>query len=270
LLALFNLHGVFHSFLFLAAGALLMVNILICSLDRWKNVWRVVSGGPVKLPDDFYSGSTNRAQLTNLAAAPADAIGKSTAILKSHSYRVRTESIQEKVYLSADKNRLYRLGTYLSHLSLILFILAYIIGSYFGFRDTNFSVAEGATREVGNGTGLSLRLESFTDEYYPDGSPSDFRSEVILYKDGSEVERGTLQVNHPMSYEGTRFFQSFFGPAEVIQVRDSTGKTVYDGAVAMTGSLESGALRRYTGSFVLPDVGLKVQLISPAVNATDP
>ena len=86
-------------------------------------------------------------------------------------------------------------------------MLAYIIGSAFGFRDTYFIVNEGHTREVGYNTNLSLNLISFTDEYYPDGTPSDFRSEVVLYQGDQEVTRATIRVNHPLVYEGIRFYQ---------------------------------------------------------------
>jgi len=57
------------------------------------------------------------------------------------SYIAREEA-DGKVYLAADKNRHYRLGTYVSHLSLILFIAGFIIGSYWGFNVPSFDVPE--------------------------------------------------------------------------------------------------------------------------------
>lgn len=269
LLSLFRLFGVFSSPWFLAAGALLMVNILVCSLNRWSNLRRLIAGGPVKLVDDFYGGGTNHFEISTKAAS-AKSAALSSGVLGRHHYRIRQDGSEEKTYIAADKNRYYRLGTFLSHLSLILFILGYLIGSVWGFRDTNFIVAVGTTRDVGNGTGLSLALESFKDEYYPDGSPSDFRSEVVLYKDGKQVERSTVQVNHPLSYEGVRFFQSFFGPSAAIQVRDSTGKVILNDNVALSESFDSGAYQRNGGVFNLPQTGFIGQVISPTVNVPDP
>jgi cytochrome c biogenesis protein len=90
-------------------------------------------------------------------------------------------------------------------------VLAYIIGSTLGFRESAFIVAEGDTTEVGYDTGLSLELISFTDSYYDDGTPSDYNSEVVLYKDGVEVARTAIRVNHPLTYEGIAFTNRFSG-----------------------------------------------------------
>ncbi|MBI4234031.1 MAG: cytochrome c biogenesis protein ResB, partial [Chloroflexi bacterium] len=76
------------------------------------------------------------------------------------------------------------------------------------------------------GTNLSLKLESIVDEYWPEGPPKDYRSQVVLYENGQEVQQGVLRVNHPMSYKGVRFYQSFFGQAVVTEVRDQSGQTL--------------------------------------------
>ena len=42
-------------------------------------------------------------------------------------------------------------------------------------------------RRSGNGTGLTVEAKSFSDSYYANGSPSDYASELVLYKDGHQV-----------------------------------------------------------------------------------
>ncbi len=122
-----------------------------------------------------------------------------------------------------------------------------------GFVITSFIVPEGSVREVGYGTNLSLRLNSFVDEYYPDGVPKDYRSQVVLYEGGREVKQDTIQVNHPMSYAGIRFYQSFFGPAAKIQVKSASGEVIYGDSVALSEDIDSMNLQRPAGSLDLPE-----------------
>jgi cytochrome c biogenesis protein len=196
----------------------------------------------------------------------------SVKILKGRGYRTRTESDENNIYIAADKNRYYRLGTYFSHFSLILFVLAFIAGNFFGFRDQSFTVPVGSTRAIGHDTSLSLQLVSFVDEYYDNGTPKDYRSEVVLYENDKPVRQAIIQVNHPMSYKGVRFYQAYFGPAMKMLVRDEKGQEVFNENVPLDSSFDLEGVRRRDGFFDLnlPGKILNIRLIGSAVNAEDP
>jgi cytochrome c biogenesis protein len=265
-----QLFDIFHSILFIGAGFLLVMNIVLCSIKRWRSTWvTVFVSSHAKHSKQFYTKGMNLARLYS----PADQSKVRTSIIKllrKQGYGVKVEDSSDRFYLSAIKNRFSPFGTYLSHFSLILFIIAFLITSYFGFRDSSFVVTEGSEREVGHGTMLSLCLEDFTDEYWPDGTPKDYRSEVVLYKDGDEVKHGAIRVNHPMRYQGIRFYQSYFGPATRIRVQLQDGETLYENSVALSGVLHNDQFQRPVGSFLLSTENLAVRLIGPAVNIHDP
>jgi cytochrome c biogenesis protein len=267
----FQLFDVFHSIWFLGAGFLLVLNIIACSVNRWRSVWVAATGGlRVKHGDPFYTEGKNRAQLYTSEAEPSRSGITLIKALRRRGYRVRAEDTSGRLYLSATKNGFSPLATYLVHLSLILFVAAFLVTSYLGFRDPFLVIAEGTEVEVGHQTMLTLSLEDFTDEYWPDGTPRDYRSDVVLYKGGEEVKRGTIRVNHPMSYQGVRFYQSFFGPAAVMSVQAEDSEVLYQGSLALTGILESSPFQRPTASFLLGSENLVVQVIGPAVNLDDP
>ncbi len=245
-----------------------MLNILICSLNRWKEISLSLRGGSVKKKEDFYALGTS-ASLKEIKAQALEATLISEKVLKARGYRTRTQSDKINTYISADKNRYYRLGTYFSHFSLILFVLAFVASSYLGFRDISFTVPEGHFRQVGHDTALSLELVSFVDEYYDNGRPKDYRSEVILYEDSIPVKTATIQVNHPLVYKGVRFYQSYFGPASKMEVHDENGNNVFSGNVPMDSSFDIEGVRRNEGFFDLPAKGLSVRLIGSAVNGQD-
>lgn len=259
----------FQTWWFLAPGILLMLNIIICSINRWKSIKAILQGGKIKQPESFFTAAGNKAETIDSHLSPAEVSPLLENTLKRQGYRVRSDNAADGVCLAADKNRYFRLGTYLSHLSLIIFVLAYLIGSIFGFRDTNFIVIEGETREVGHNTALSLNLISFTDEYYTDNTPMDYRSEVVIYENGQEADRSLIRVNHPLAYAGIRFYQSFFGPAVRIQLKQN-GMDILYGNVALAGISRSQGYQRPSGYLDIAEAGLSLRFISPAVNAPDP
>jgi cytochrome c biogenesis protein len=189
--------------------------------------------------------------------------------LRRNGYQVSQNKSNNSVFLAGDKRRFSNLGTYIIHLSLLLFVLGFLLGSYLGFRNSSFIIAEDTVRNIGYGTGLSLRLESFTDEYWPDGTPKDFRSEVVILEDGQEVKRGIIQVNHPVSYKGIRLHQSFFGPAARISIQNSEGKVLYQGNVAMPETTSAGNFQRPLGGLKISGTTYSIALLGSAINAPD-
>lgn len=269
-LHLLRLFDIFHSPWFLGAGLLLMANIIVCTLNRWPGVWRSITQLRVTLPERLYEAGSNRVQLSSLHLTPQQAEEAVQRTLRRHRYRVLQENHPDAIFLAGDKNRHFRLGTYLVHLSLVLFIIAYIIGSTYGFRLNALMVPEGSVREVGQDTGLSLEVLSFVDEYWPEGLPKDYRSEVVLYEAGQEVRRATIRVNHPLRYEGIRFYQAFYGPAAVMEVRDPQGQVVFDDAVALGWSTGKEPFKRPLGLFNLPGSDMEVYVVGPTSGYADP
>lgn len=260
-----RLFDVSHSPWFWIAGLLLVANIMVCSLNRWNRLRAAAIGGPVKQADAFYL-STGEQLSSRLSPSAVSKV--SSGVLRRSHYRVRTDGAAGKMYLAADKNRYSMFGSYLGHLSLVLLILGFLVGSWAGFRETSLVVSEGSVQEVGHATGLSLRLESFVDEYYPDGVPKDYRSQVVVYQDGQEVERGIVRVNHPLSYNGVRFYQSYFGPAARVRVTGAAGDVLYEDCVALSGAVTSMNLERPVGGFSLPG-SYDVYLIASARSGGD-
>jgi len=162
-----------------------------------------------------------------------EAAGDLQQALSSRKYRVLTQEQNGEVHLYADRYRFGKLGTFPFHLALILILIGGIVGNRYGFRENQFVVAETATRAVGHGTGLSLKLVDFQDSYNELGQASEYRSDLVLYKGDKEVKRQSITVNNPMTYGSTVFYQSSFGPAVDLQITDSAGNVLYDGPLAL-------------------------------------
>ena len=263
-LGLFN---VFHGLWFRVLIGLLTANIIICTLTRWRGIWATVFPPRVRMSDTFFQHARYNATFAAPMTLPV-ATERVKRSLRRSRYRVRIEGNDDSVAIYADRNRFSRFGTYLAHLSLVMILAGTVVGGMWGFSDSEFVVAEGATRALGLGTNISVGLEHFTDEYYLEGPPKDFRSEIIIYEGGKEVKRGTTRVNSPVKYKGIRFHQAFFGQAAVMVVKDTAGAEVFNAPIPLAWETREGS--RPIGSFDLPDQGLTVYVIGPKSGENDP
>jgi cytochrome c biogenesis protein len=113
-----------------------------------------------------------------------------------------------------------RLGTYLTHLSILLILVGGLIGAQWGFKGY-VEIREGETVEgfVLNSPqqkvrplGFQVRCDAFRVDFYPDGSPREFLSTLTFLDKGKVViDHAPLRVNHPLSYRGLSFYQSSYG-----------------------------------------------------------
>jgi cytochrome c biogenesis protein len=264
---LFRLLGffdLFHSIWFILTGLLLMINIVVCSLNRLNQVRSRLFLRPVVNDRTFFTEISGSIVIPNIKSAD-----NLVFFLKKQRYKVAAIGKDDETHILAIKNRLSPLGTYLIHFSLILFILGFVVGHYWGFQNNSFVVAEGQTKDVGFETGLSLKLVTFRYESYEDGSPKNYTSQVVLIQDQETIETGKIEVNHPLKYQGVRFYQSFYGPAINLQILQN--KTViYQGMVPLDTVMNDSSYVRQAGYLNLSDRGYLIYLVAPAANIDDP
>jgi cytochrome c biogenesis protein len=267
ILGFFGLFDVFRSPLFLGAGILLVFNILCCSMSRLAAVKVALRGISISTAASSFE---NTPIIIQTKSSASNSVLSITNVLLRHKYRVQTKESGGMVFFAADKYAFSRLGTMISHLSLILLVVGFLLGSFLGFQDDAFILAEGTMREVGHDTGLILGLVAFKADYWPDGTPREYRSDVVVYENGKQIETATVRVNHPLSYNGIRFYQSFFGQAATMQVQTIEGVEVVDSNVALVGMMNVEPFQRPLGKLDLPGTGLTAYLVAPTINMVDP
>jgi cytochrome c biogenesis protein len=261
--------NVFRSFWFFGAGFLLAANIVVCIFSRITNIKSVWIQPDTMQNELFYTQSRHHVELNGVHVPVQNLFLSLSGYLTRHRYRINQKEDSGIFYLAGDRHRISFLGTYFVHLSLLVLVFGYLLGIYSGFHINSFTVPEGMTRNVGHDTGLALRLQSFTDDYWPDGTPKDYRSQAVLYQNGEEVKQGIIQVNHPMTYKGVRFHQSFYGPAAYISILDSANNSLFEGSIALSEIVTSGDFQRPAGGIRIPGTTYIAALLMPAFNAYD-
>ena len=251
---------VFHSPAFIILGSLLIIAIAVCSLKRMPSLIRTSRG--IDLDNAGRLIEKGNAVRSPSKIPASENIANVTSFLSKRHYRVRQQETSGGTVFVADKNRFAPWGTYAIHLSLILLTAGYLLGSAKGFSNDSFVVAEGETRAIGAPYDASIKLVDFQADFYDNGQPKDYRSNVQIIVDGQVVKEGIIRVNYPLSYGGLKIYQSFYGPALTLQVSDSSGKQVFDGNIALNDPFTVEGITRNSGTMTTN--GVYVAIVNSA------
>ena len=229
-----GLFDMYHSWWFIALLFLFSLNLVCCSIKQLPHVIGYIRSPQLARKDDASSANTLESTIEhNLDIGHASAV---VFDLLKQSFPFAAKTVQDgKVHLFAQKNSWSRLGVYVVHFSILLIFAGAIVGSLFGFdgyllltegEQSGAVELDGKQRELG----FSIRCDSFTVEYYPNGAPKEYQSKLTVLEDGKAVNGYSavkVVVNHPLEYSGIRFYQATYGSAGRFYFNVSTpdGKT---------------------------------------------
>lgn len=254
---------VFKSMPFVAICTLLAISIAIGGMvNRAPGLWRAIAHPTVRTSRGFLQSASPVATVKTSESA-GKLLGDLTEHFKSRRYRVLTETHGNDLHVYADKNRYGKLGTFPFHLALILIMVGGIVGATFGFRDTEFVIAEGETRSIGHGTDYSLTLNHFFDEYNHDGSAKEYTSDLVLLDSGNIVKSERITVNDPLTYRSVSVYQSGFGQTVMLRITDQAGNPLYEGQVPMGIYHSTANPDAPAGTITLPQAGVRLTIIGP-------
>jgi cytochrome c biogenesis protein len=256
--------NVYRSAPFAALLVVISIAVAVCTVNRVPSIWQVISHPRVLTSNGWLRNADLSATFDS--ASSVDALTSDMgSVLKRQRYRVLTERVGPGVHLYADKNRYAKLGTFPFHLALILTLVGGVVASQYGFREQQFIVTEGETRAVGHNTGLSVRLDRFSDTYVPMGVARDYRSDLTILDGSRETRVGSTTVNHPLSYRNTTFYQSSFGNSVVLKITDSSGSVKFSEGLPMASFNLKGNPDAPAGLIDLPDTGSEIVVVGPDI-----
>jgi cytochrome c biogenesis protein len=243
-----GLFSVYHSAWFAAIYLLLMISLVGCIVPRLFVYWRGYRAQPPPAPRNLTRLPDHASYTTD--DEPAVVLDRAARRL-SRGHRV---AVGEE-WVAAERGQLREAGNLLFHLSVLIVLVGFGIGSLFGYKG-------GVILVVGNGFSNTL---SQYDDFAPGSLFSadkmepfcftvhDFKVDWIesgprqgmargfqaplTYRDScrgvpsswSAEKPYDLEVNHPLTIGGTQVFLIGHGYAPVITVRDAQGNKLYDG-----------------------------------------
>ncbi len=253
----------YHSIWFFLLLGLLSLNLVVCSLNRFPVTWKAYQAKA--FPEAFTSLENLPAPLTLMTEERRErALQRMEALLAREYRKTEKRETGQGTFLHAEKGRFSLFGIYIVHLSILIIIAGAVVGSIFGFNSF-IKMAEGDsidTIHLKDNRGekklnFSIRCDRFSVNYYEDGLPREYRSDLTFLKNDHVAYHGSLRVNHPITFEGIRFYQASHGTMSGgrigLTIRKEGGKEQRD-----IFSLDHIDRKYYTGLQIAYDPGIPI------------
>ena len=219
----------YHSIWFRVLIGCLAMNLIICSADRFPTAWKRFTTRPE--PDRTKPFDNLPPQQSFLAqGTPEETANKINKLLQFRYKKTRKKEIGANCFFYGERGGYSHFGVYLVHLSVLLIIVGSLVGSFFGF-DAYVNILEGEQidtvrlRKTMKPLKLefTVRCDKFTVDFYENGAPKEYRSDLSLIVKGKEVAKESLLVNHPVEFMGITFYQANYGsiPGKTVRVKIS-------------------------------------------------
>ncbi|MFD5114168.1 cytochrome c biogenesis protein ResB [Streptomyces sp. NPDC058391] len=243
----FQLFHVYSSVWFSAIYILLFVSLIGCIVPRtWQFVGQL-RGRPPGAPKRLTRLPVYTTWRTT--AEPEAAREAALAMLKKRRFRAHT--VGDAV--AAEKGYLREAGNLLFHIALIVMLVAFATGQLFkseggklivegdGFSNTLTQYDDfksGSLFDLDNLGPFSFTLDEFVGTYERSGpqlgTPRTFRADIRYTTDaGGKERKAAIEVNKPLSVNGSKVYLISHGYAPVVTVRDGRGQEVFKGAVPL-------------------------------------
>ena len=194
----FGLDDIYHSGYFLGIGILLILNLTMCSLVRFKSL---LGAGKrqVKAALKVNAGK----------CLESSEINKIEKYLQQKHYHRKAESAVTVYY----KNQIGHIGSFLVHLSLVLILLLGALVLYTG-TSTLVSVMYGEDTVLEDGT--RIHLEDFVTQ--DETGNTHYESTLTITTPEGEQITDAASVNYPINYRGKKYFQETYGYTVHVQI----------------------------------------------------
>ena len=238
---LLDLFDMYHSWWFQLLIVLLTINIIICSIDRMSSNRRIlfVRNPSFNLPR--FRNIKHRQKFT-AERTPQQLQDIFQSFISRGFRHCQVETTESGFAIFGEKGRWTRFGVYTVHLSVVLLLVGGLIGSFFGF-DGHVNIAEGESassirlrnRPQMLQLGFTIRCDDYTESYYENGAPKEFRSSLTILENGQPVVSKDIIVNDPLRYKGVSIYQASRGQLPSNEVilsftSNKTGKTYRNNA----------------------------------------
>ena len=240
----FQFTDLYHSLWYKAFLLLFALNTLVCTLTRISSKWKRAFNPSLErdkqrlLDLKIHENFEKKGTLDSVKTAAARALAEKR-------FRIKESSRENRVSLLGRKKVLGIFGSDIVHLGLLIILLGGIISGKSERQMLN--ITEGQTVAI-PGADFQLRLDKFETDYYANGMVKDWRSHLTVLEAGQPQLTKIVEVNHPLSHQGYRFYQSSYGINWEDPLLEIKVKKKSDPAFSDTKALKIGQEKQLTDS----------------------
>lgn len=223
-----SIHDMYNSWWFMILLAVFSLNLIVCSIERIPNAWRLVTMDNLATDPERLKKIGLR-KTVQLEGSVNDAAEKTRSFLAKKGWKTGGRVRDGATMLFAQKGSWTRFGVYVVHSSILIILIGAIIGSprvantilrnpTFAFKGSVMLPETQQTDIIYSFSGIKIplgftvRCDYFNIHYYPNGMPKEFLSKLTVLEDGKEVLQQDIEVNEPLVYKGITFYQSSYQP----------------------------------------------------------
>lgn len=238
-----GLFSVYDSPWFSAIYLLLVVSLVGCIVPRSLHYWRALRARPPAAPRHL-TRLPDHASYTE-EAEPEAVLARASEVLRKRRYRVEVRGDA----VSAERGYSREAGNLLFHLSVLVVLVGFAMGSMLGYKGGVILVVgntfannvtqyddfvPGSLFTAEQMEPFTFRVDDFDVEWLTEGPAKGqargFVSHLTYRESPAADEREyDLKVNHPLAIGETEVFLIGHGYAPVITIRDGNGDVAYSG-----------------------------------------
>lgn len=212
-----NVPNMYSSWWFVSLLVLFSLNLLVCTIDRFPNIWRLVNLDNLSLELDRVLKMPHR-QTFNSKLPVTEMLQEVEKVLPGLAWKFGAAEREGGRLFAAQKGNWTRLGVITVHVSILVIFAGAIIGAIFGYKAFVMIPESRSVEQIyaydAKRTPIpldfSLRCDRFLLELYDTGAPKEFMSDLVVVKNGQEVLKKSIEVNDPLQYGGLTFYQSSY------------------------------------------------------------
>jgi cytochrome c biogenesis protein len=234
--------GVFDAYRsswFLALLAALLLNTLICTVQRAPRLWRSLTEPPtVQRPESFYRGFANHAEWA--LGSLDQGLAAAQDILVRHRYcpQIEQDETTGCASLYAERGRWSQAATLVGHFAAILLAVAVASRPALGWQEGNLTLLPGEVHRVGHGYDLEVQAGQLVKGEQL-GVP-------LAVSSGTSAITQTVRINQPLSFRGISFHLQGYGPAVQVTAPEGTFSATLGGGQSQ--------------QIILPEAGLTLRI----------
>ncbi|MBU5678217.1 cytochrome c biogenesis protein ResB [Alkaliphilus sp. MSJ-5] len=211
-----SLHKVYASWWFISMMVALSINLTLCSIIRLPVIIRQISRKP-QLEEEI------RGKNFLIKSEFDKEIDVEKFFKRTRFFRVKRIDKAEGTYYFSQKNSFGYLGSWLSHVGLLIIISSYIFGKIVGFETYAYGVP-GTVHSI-EGTSYTLNIDDFNIDFREDHTVNQYISNITVKNQGGDVVKtGNVMVNHPFRMEEINIYQNGTGWAIDIELEKNEKK----------------------------------------------
>ena len=222
--------------------ALLALNLMVCSLDRFPLAWKRFRQASEPDREDLFEKIPSDQVMIKETSLTEEA-DRLELLLRKKAGKVGRKDGLGRSCLYGEKGAYSYFGVYIIHISVLIMMVGVMIGFLFGFEgyvdipegESAAAVALKGGRGVKN-LDFAVRCDRFFIDFYENGAPKTYRSDLTFLKDGRALQSSPVLVNHPVAFGGMRFYQANYGmipTGDAVMVVTRDNKKIKDVKVAV-------------------------------------